>query len=80
MNQEKHAVRISRDWHNPTIKIDITNESIGVSMALSDFLTAVATEIGNPIAIATRAQLAKKLTAAVLTVTESMKRETTAVV
>lgn len=79
MKKGKH-VRISRQWHNPSIAIAVTDDAIGISIELSDFLRAVAAEMGNPVGIMTRAQLLAKLASAAEAVTVSMKRETSAIV
>lgn len=73
---EKHVVVVSRDWHNPQIVIDVTDTGIGVSMPLSDFITAVATEVGSPALLMTNAALLGKLTDAAAKVTAGMKQET----
>lgn len=76
----KHVVRISRKWNNPAISIEVTDPSIAISMSLGDFLLAIAEEYGNPASTLTKAQHSARLTTAAAAVTESMKRETTAVV
>jgi hypothetical protein len=73
-------VRISKQWHKPEIRIAVTDEEIGISIDLSDFVKAIAAEVGRPIAIVTQAQLLAKLEAAADAVTLSMKKETSAVV
>lgn len=75
-----HHVRISRQWHNPTITIDITKDEIAIAMPLVDFVRSIASEVGNPLALVTQAQLERKLLEAATSVTESMKHETTAVI
>jgi len=75
-----HHVRISRQWKNPTITIDVTNAEIAIAMPLVDFCKSIASEIGNPATLVTQAQLERRLLAAAASVTDSMKRETTAVV
>lgn len=75
--KSSHVV-ISRDWDNPQINIDITDESIGIKMRLDDFIPALVaeldaaalvagmvTEIGNPTTLVTKAQLASALTDAI---------------
>lgn len=79
MANSKH-VRISREWHNPTIRIVVTDDSIGISMPLDDFILAMNEEYGNPAATITRAQHLAKLRAAADAVALSMKHETTAVI
>lgn len=79
MANSKHVV-ISRDWHNPTIKIVVTDDSIGISMPLDDFILAVSEEYGNPAATLTKAKHLAGLRAAAAAVTLSMKHETTRVI
>lgn len=45
---EKALVVISRQWHEPFIRIDVTDVGIGVTMALPDFLAALAQELKAP--------------------------------
>lgn len=43
---EKKLVVISRKWHEPFIRIDVTEVGIGVTMSLEDFIVALAKESG----------------------------------
>ena len=76
MTRGKHAIVISRDWHNPTIKIDVTEEGISIGMSLADFLAAIAEEYGNPARTITKSQHLARLRVAADAVTASMKNET----
>ncbi len=43
---DKHLVVISRNWHEPFIRVSLTDLDLKVVMALEDFAAAVAYEIG----------------------------------
>lgn len=74
---ERHVVVISRAFTpGAPIAIDVTNEAISIRMPLSDFLAALATEIGSPAFLFRQAALLDELTAASATVCEKMKDET----
>ena len=75
----KDVVTISRYWHEPAIRTVVTNESIALSIALEDFLTALATEVGPTIS-ATRAGLASKLRTAAVAVCARVKEESIKVI
>ena len=46
---DKHLVVISKHWHEPFIRISITDLDLKVVIPLEDFATALAHEIGaNP--------------------------------
>ena len=66
---EKQLVTVSRKWHEPFIRIDVTDIGIGVTMTLEDFLLALAHEAG-----------CGDLTAAGARVISGMKMETTAAI
>lgn len=42
---EKQLVTIMRKWHEPFIRIDVTEVGIGVTMPLEDFVEALAREM-----------------------------------
>lgn len=66
---EKQLVTISRKWHEPFIRVDVTTVGIGVTMTLEDFLLALEAESG-----------AQGLIAAGARVIAAMKAETTAAI
>lgn len=72
----KITVLISRFWNRPEITVDVTDQSIGVAMPLSDFLDALTAETGNPAMILTEAGLRRRLGAASDAVCAKMKAET----
>lgn len=76
MSAKKDVVVITREWHNPQIRVVVTSDAIGISMALDDFVKALALEIGNPTSMLTQAQLMKRLTAAKDQVLRGMKQVT----
>ena len=43
---DKHLVVVSRQWHEPFIRVSLTDLDIKVVMGLEDFAIAVAHEIG----------------------------------
>lgn len=67
---DKQMVVVSRRWHEPFIRMDVTEVGIGITMSLDDFVLALAKEAGVPEA---------KLTEAAERVTSGMKQETVAV-
>lgn len=42
---EKQLVTIVRKWHEPFIRMDVTEVGIGVTMSLEDFVEALAKEM-----------------------------------
>lgn len=49
---ERQLVSVSREWHNPFIRVDVTEVGIGITMTAEDFLIALAQEVGlNPAAV-----------------------------
>ncbi len=46
---DKQLVVISRKWHEPFIRVDVTEVGIGVTMTLEDFVEAVQVELDNEI-------------------------------
>lgn len=43
---DKQLVTITRKWHEPFIRVDVTEIGIGVTMSLEDFVIALAKESG----------------------------------
>ena len=62
---EKYLVSVSRKWHEPFIRVDVTSVGIGATMTLEDFVMALESESGA------------QLMAAALRVVAGMKAETT---
>jgi hypothetical protein len=44
---EKQLVIVSRKWHEPFIRVDLTEVGIGITMTLDDFITALESESGS---------------------------------
>lgn len=61
---DKQLVTISRKWHEPFIRVDVTEIGVGVTMTLEDFVLALEAETGA------------ELTAAAAAVIAEVKRET----
>ena len=61
---DRHLVVVSRQWHEPFIRVSVTDLDIKVVMGLEDFAQAVSQELGRDVA------------AAVQRVIDGMKRET----
>lgn len=70
-------VCISKQWHKPTITIDVTDTELEIAIPLGDFITALSYQYGNPVGTITQAQHLTKLRAAADAIVVSMKRETT---
>lgn len=64
---EKQLVTVTRKWHEPFIRVDVTEVGIGVTMTFEDFILAMSHETG--IAPATLLAGAERVLA-------GMKRET----
>jgi hypothetical protein len=70
-------ITILRKWNNPNIEISVSNEAIGLSMTLDDFIRALTDEVaeplvrliaadaGNPTFLFTKAQLERRLVEAI---------------
>lgn len=43
---DKQLVVVSRKWHEPFIRVDVTTVGIGVTMTLEDFVEALSHEAG----------------------------------
>lgn len=63
----KQMVVVSRKWHEPFIRMDVTEVGIGIMMSLDDFVAALAKEAGIQ---------ESHLAAAAGRVTSGMKQET----
>jgi hypothetical protein len=74
------ALVVARSWHEPTIRITISDEEINIAMPLPDFLQALVAEAGSPLFTLTRGQQLTALTAAADRVVTGMKAETVRVV
>ena len=61
---DKSIVVVSRKWHEPFIRVDVTTVGIGVTMTLEDFVTALEAETGQT------------LQAAAVRIVSTMKQET----
>lgn len=46
MTMEKSLVTVSRKWHEPFVRVDVTDHGVGITMTGEDFLVALATELG----------------------------------
>ena len=68
-------VTVSRKWNNPQIHINITNDEIALSIALDDFLVALADEIGSVALTVRDATFRKKLAEAAERVVSGVKDE-----
>lgn len=44
---EKQIVTVSRKWHEPFIRVDVTAVGIGITMTLEDFVLALEQETGT---------------------------------
>jgi hypothetical protein len=49
---EKQLVVVSRKWHEPFIRVDVTEVGVGVTMTLEDFVQALEAETGASLAAA----------------------------
>ena len=65
---ENQLVVVSRKWHEPFIRVDLTSVGIGITMTLDDFITALELEAGTP------------LTEAAKRVVSGMKQESSKIV
>ncbi len=43
---DKQLVTVSKRWHEPFIRVDVTSIGIGVTMTLEDFVLALEQEAG----------------------------------
>ena len=65
---ENSLVVVSRQWHEPFIRVDVTQAGIGITMTMDDFITALGIEVQQ------------NLHAAAAKVIAGMKRETSHVI
>ena len=72
----KRGVVVSRKWDSPRIDVWFTQEEVGIHMELDSFINALVAECGNPTMLVTNAQLAARVSAAVLRVVGEMKAAT----
>jgi hypothetical protein len=68
---DQHLVVISKNWHEPFIRLSVTDLDLKVVMALDDFAVAVAQEAG------VREEI---ITAVFERVIKQMKHETTKII
>lgn len=71
----KEIVTISRYWNQPYIKINVTDESISLSISMDDFLSAVKKEIGSVRWVVKDETFEYRLDKAVRSVLEKIKEE-----
>lgn len=64
---EKQLVTVTRKWHEPFIRVDVTEAGIAITMTLEDFVAALACEMGAD---------ANAVSAAASKVVAGMKQET----
>lgn len=50
---EKTLIVVSRKWHEPFIRIDVTGVGIAITMTLDDFVEALRQETGHDVRAAT---------------------------
>lgn len=67
---------ISRYWDNPQISYMVNADGINITIALDQYLYALAEEIGNPAILMTKAQLLKALYMSSSVVCEKVKQAT----
>jgi len=49
---EKQLITVSRKWHEPMIRVDVTEVGVGVTMTLEDFVIALEHESGHDLLLA----------------------------
>ncbi len=71
-------VTVGREWANRTIfvKVRCDENEIEASIDLTEFLAALAVEVGNPALVMTKAGMEKRLLEAAEVLVTKMKRET----
>jgi hypothetical protein len=72
----KTKLIVSRKWHQPQIETFLSNEEVGASMELTDFIQALSEHIGNPTLLITKGALAQKLQQASDAVLDEIRRAT----
>ena len=45
----KQAFVIAREWHNPTLHVWVSDETVGLKMPIEDYLLALTKELGEPL-------------------------------
>ena len=70
----------SRKWHTPDIETFLTNDEVGASMPVDDFIQALVEEVGNPTMLLTKNALLAKLLQASIAVQCEMRQATAHVV
>jgi hypothetical protein len=48
---DKQLVTVTRKWHEPFIRVDVTEVGIGITMTYEDFVTAMSMELGLPVSV-----------------------------
>lgn len=46
---DKQLVTVTRKWHEPFVRVDVTTVGIGITMTLEDFVHALEVESGQPL-------------------------------
>jgi hypothetical protein len=49
---EKQLITVSRKWHEPMIRVDVTEVGVGITMTLEDFVIALEHESGHGLLLA----------------------------
>lgn len=73
-------ITISRKWNNPKIYTTLTNDGIGMTMSVDDFIAALKQEIGSVRWIFRNETFARIVDAAAQAVIEGVKEESAKVV
>ena len=72
MSQEVH---VSRKMGTRDVTVHITDESVGVSTLLGDYMEMLAEEMGNPTTLMTVSGMKKRMLEASYSLNEKMKSE-----
>lgn len=67
---------VSRKWSKPQIEAFVSQEEVGASIDLDEFIAAVVEEIGNPTTLVTKAGLKSKLEIAAEAVLSELRHST----
>ena len=70
---QRQAVVISKDWHNPEIKVTIRDVGIQLECKLDDFIAALANEMPLPLVMVTRRRLSAEMLDAKNVVLDKLK-------
>lgn len=70
---KKRAIVVSRKWKELQIEAFMSNEEVGAKTDLTQFMKAVADQMGSPTFVMTRAQLLQKLLDATEVVVKELK-------